>query len=247
LQITFDTATVTPREAVALIALLDTVSPGALLAAYDAAWEDDAEGTATTPAHVGMPRAPVDEVTAAFGPADSLSPPPPPEPVQTAGGPVDADGLPWDARIHATTADGGGSLTADGRWRKKRGVADALVQSVTLELRAALPASPICEADEVPPPPVAVPMPPAQTSESAPPVPAASPALPVSTAPVQPPIVLFQGLMRKVTPLQNSGKLSVIEISGICQSVGVKALGDLLTKPDLIPVVEAQIDALAAV
>ena len=39
MQITFDTATVTPREAVALISLLDEVSPGALLAAYDATYE----------------------------------------------------------------------------------------------------------------------------------------------------------------------------------------------------------------
>ena len=170
-----------------------------------------------------MPPAPVDDVTAAFGPA---------APVPSEGGPVDADGLPWDDRIHAKTADGGGTLTADGRWRKKRGVADALVQVVTAELKGEIP--PAEGGDVVPPPP---PVTVATVPDPAPSI--------ASAAPV-PPIQLFQALMKKVTPLQNAGRLSVVEISGICQSVGVKALGDLLAKPDLIPVVEAQIDALAA-
>ncbi len=232
MQITFDTATATPREVAALVALLTSVcaapfadaSPARLVA-------DDPELTQKLQAAVVPPApAPVDDVTAAFGPADS------PEPVQTAGGPVDADGLPWDVRIHATTADGGGSLTADGRWRKKRGVADALVQSVTAELRAALPASPICEADIAPPP---------ASEPAAPPPPPEPPPAPAPAA-VQPPIVLFQALMKKVTPLQNAGKLTVLDITGMCETVGVKKLGDLLQRPDLIPVVEAQVDAIAA-
>jgi len=229
LQITFDTATVTPREAVALIALLDTVSPGALLAAYDAAWEDDTEEKVTAPSQVGMSgrTAPVDDVTAAFGPAAPLTPPPPCEPVQAEGGPVDADGLPWDDRIHAKTADGGGSLTADGRWRKKRGVADALVQVVTAELKG-----------DIPPPPVDVPAPPVTVATAPDPAPSISSAVP--------PIQLFQRLMGKITPAQNAGKLTVVDIAGMCEAVGVKMLGDLIQRPDLLEIVEAQVDAKLA-
>ncbi len=222
MQITFDTATITPREITGLVALLTGVCPAPFADAsparlVDVTLQDGPELAQKLQAAVVPPApAPVDEVTAAFGPAD------PAPPVQSAGGPVDADGLPWDARIHATTAEGVGSLTADGRWRKKRGVADALVQTVTAELRAALPAPP-----PAPPPP---PEPP----------PAPAPAA------VQPPIVLFQALMKKVTPLQNAGKLTVLDITGMCETVGVKKLGDLLQRPDLIPVVEAQVDAIAA-
>jgi len=235
LQITFDTATATPREVAALVALLTSVcaapfadaSPARLVA-------DDSEATQKLQAAVVPPApAPVDDVTAAFGPAD------PPEPVQSAGGPVDADGLPWDVRIHATTADGGGSRTADGRWRKKRGVADALVQTVTAELRAALPASPICAADTVDISDICA----AEGGDVV--VPPEPPPAPAPAA-VHPPIVLFQALMKKVTPLQNAGKLTVLDITGMCETVGVKKLGDLLQRPDLIPVVEAQVDAIAA-
>lgn len=50
---------------------------------------------------------------------------------------VDRDGLPWDARIHASSK----VKNADGKWRVKRGVDDALIAQVTAELRqvAAIP------------------------------------------------------------------------------------------------------------
>lgn len=68
----------------------------------------------------------------------------------------DATGLPWDARIHSTPA----SLTAKGVWRSKRGVDDALVASVTAELKGAvLPAAP-------PAPPAPAPLPTPSTTPS---------------------------------------------------------------------------------
>lgn len=45
----------------------------------------------------------------------------------------DANGLPWDDRIHSTPA----KLKADGAWRARRGVSDELVAEVTAELLAA--------------------------------------------------------------------------------------------------------------
>lgn len=71
----------------------------------------------------------------------------PAEPASTAGGnttapgaaeqapagvDVDVDGLPWDERIHASTK----TKTADGRWKKKRGVSDDVKAQVENELHA---------------------------------------------------------------------------------------------------------------
>jgi hypothetical protein len=58
---------------------------------------------------------------------------------------LDKKGLPWDARIHASSK----TINADGTWRQKRGVADALVTTVEAELRQvmALPRGDIPAAD----------------------------------------------------------------------------------------------------
>ena len=44
---------------------------------------------------------------------------------------LDKDGLPWDERIHA----GSKGFTADGIWRRKRGVEDADFDAVQVQLR----------------------------------------------------------------------------------------------------------------
>lgn len=44
----------------------------------------------------------------------------------------DKTGLPWDARIHS----GNKTINADGTWKKRKGVSDAIVDAVTAELRA---------------------------------------------------------------------------------------------------------------
>lgn len=93
----------------------------------------------------------------------------PNEPPTPAPGGVDAEGYPWDERIHASSR----ATVADGTWRKKRGVDDALVAEVRAEwdakLRSAVPAPPTeaerLQADHVstmpaevapPPPPAAI-------------------------------------------------------------------------------------------
>lgn len=53
---------------------------------------------------------------------------------------VDALGLPWDARIHATGKDGGGIMTDKSVWRKKRGLNQLIEHKVIAELRAIYPA-----------------------------------------------------------------------------------------------------------
>lgn len=56
-----------------------------------------------------------------------------------AGIELDAEGLPWDKRIHSDAAE---RKTQKGVWKKRRGVQDALVAQVEAELRAALAANP---------------------------------------------------------------------------------------------------------
>ena len=83
-------------------------------------------------------------------------------------GVVDADGLPWDPRIHSSSKQ----LVADGTWRKRRNTAKELFAEVEAELRglstvdapvdAPIPAPP-------PPPPAAV-----AFANPAPPPPAAA-------------------------------------------------------------------------
>lgn len=103
-----------------------------------------------------------------FAPADDDVAAPTPTPTPAPGG-VDAEGYPWDERIHASSR----ATVADGTWRKKRGVDEALVAEVRAEwdakLRSAVPAPPTeaerLQADHVatmpaevapPPPPAAI-------------------------------------------------------------------------------------------
>lgn len=87
-----------------------------------------------------------------------------------ATGALDADGLPWDARIHSSSK----TQTAKGVWTKRRGVDDATVTKVTAELKAAVnpvpplpgmvpPAAPATPAAPTPPTPPAPVAPPAYT------------------------------------------------------------------------------------
>jgi len=85
-------------------------------------------------------------------------------------GVVDADGLPWDPRIHSSSKQ----LVADGTWRKRRNTAKELFAEVEAELRglSAVDApvdAPIPAPPPPPPPPAAV-----AFANPAPPPPAAA-------------------------------------------------------------------------
>lgn len=88
---------------------------------------------------------------------------------------VDSKGTPWDARIHSESR----ATVADGSWRKRRGVDDAVFAGVMAELAAAQADGTYFppESDDAPPPPPAesegteVPLaPPADEQVPAPPV-----------------------------------------------------------------------------
>ena len=149
-----------------------------------------------------------------------------------AGVELDSTGLPWDARIHAATR----ATNADGSWRVKRGADKDEVASVSAHLRSLVGGAP-APVEETPvlfvtepngelvraPEPVAPPPPP--------PVPAA-----MTTA------QLFAGFMRKITPLQSSGRLTAVAVNEACAEVGIAAIRDLMVRADLIPIMEAAID-----
>lgn len=103
-------------------------------------------------------------------------------PVNASAPATDVNGLPWDERIHSASK----ATVANGSWRRRKGVADDLVQSVEAELRtrqAAQPLPPV--APVAPPPPVPMPIPPA----AAVPAPVPLPVPPVA-APIPAPVPL---------------------------------------------------------
>lgn len=148
----------------------------------------------------------------------------------TAGIDVDSAGLPWDARIHASTK----SKSEDGTWRKRRGVKDDVAASVNAELTQtmALPITPV--AASVPPPPFAI--------NAVPPVsPVIASILPVALPNGVAPIVCpssdgatFPKLMQKVTGAFSAGQITQAQILAAVQSVGLPSLPMLASRPDLI-------------
>lgn len=77
---------------------------------------------------------------------------------------VDKNNLPWDARIHAGTK----ALNADGTWKKRRGVDDATIASVTAELQGTptpQPETPVPAPTPVPETPAPVPVPAAEVKQ----------------------------------------------------------------------------------
>ena len=194
----------------------------------------------------GLPTPPPAAVPSAPGPAATAAAPTAPvAPTSPAGGvEVDADGLPWDHRIHASGEGGKRPKNADGRWRQKRGLNDgALKKRVEDELRAAMAApgaavpatpagqpSPASSAVVPTPPPVAAPIAP-----SAPPTPPAPPAAPAADT--------FATLMARLGPPMTQGKITMEAVCALMAPFGLNAPAQLAARPDLVPMVASVIDA----
>lgn len=148
--------------------------------------------------------------TAAVAPSPTPATPAPAAPAapaQPEGVETDANGLPWDKRIHSGPADKR-PKNADGSWRKKRGVTDDEVAAVEAELKQIMaadgtPAQPAAGNETAPAAPPATPPaaevadvtnstvaspPAAPTTPPVPvaPAPTAAPAAPVPTPPAAP-------------------------------------------------------------
>jgi len=167
-----------------------------------------------------------------------------PDPIQVgATQELDSAGLPWDARIHASSR----AKIADGTWRMKRGVDDATVAAVTAELKGAALVEkeidakvyigdasgiynlgeeviPGVNADpDVIPPKGCHPDPVGQLFAPPPPPPPADTAL------------TFPTLLQRVT----AAKIAPETVLQAVQAQGLPSLPMLATRPDLLPAVAA--------
>jgi len=146
------------------------------------------------------------------------APAPPPPPV--AGAEVDKHGLPWDARIHASSK----VKVADGAWRVRKNLDGATKAAVEAELRQlmALNTAAAPQAPSAPTAPGIVP-----------------PAPPVEANPLG-------ALMFRLGPHFASGKLTYAQCDEVVKRHGVQNLTQLVLTPNLVPQVEADLMALVA-
>ncbi len=249
LQVNFNTGELTFAEAVGLARLLDSVAPGALQEASnteigtvtvrltaDTSDLTDAVAQFTPPAGPEVFTAPLADGAPSAAPVvPAVSPAPTIAPASH-----DSAGLPWDARIHASSR----TTVANGTWRKKKNVPDETVAAVEAELRQAM-AAPAATSALSPPPPAPVDQPVEPDVAQVPDAPAPPPA-----APAPPPAAglsgpqLFAAFMGKVSAAQAAGKVTSADVASISSGLGLASTGMLMHRPDLIPTAEAQINAL---
>lgn len=164
--------------------------------------------------------------------------PPAPTTVLPSGGPVDADGFPHDKRIHSEIP----KTNADGRWRTRRNLDNAILTAVEAELRSMgygvkTPSSPGNTVPVIPPPPPPViPAPPS-------PMVIVAPVIPSPPAPASDP---FRQLMAHVTPHTGSGgRLALDIMKPIHAEFGASGWADYVhLKRDQIPALMARIELL---
>lgn len=134
---------------------------------------------------------------------------------------LDVKGLPWDGRIHASSK----AKVADGSWRMKRGVDEALVATVIAELKAAVSAP----ASVLPPGSAAsLPWPFATSAADVQP-------LLVTAVPPPPPTSAYAALMSRLTHHINVGDFKPQQVTDACISLGVPSVAALAAREDLVP------------
>ncbi len=176
---------------------------------------------------------------------------PPPAPQNTgANAPppmLDAAGMPWDARIHASTR----TTTQKGIWKARKGVDAATVAQVTAEIMqrtVATPAVPFTPLNTpAAPPPAPAPTSPAGAPAAPPPPPASAPTQPPPPPGAAMPAVVndFVSLSRyathRATVLKN---LTAPQIIATCEAHGMPGLGMVSSRPDLVPAIYADLEAI---
>lgn len=224
---------------------------------YGPVVETTADVFSQAPAGNEPPPPPVAPVATESSPAQT--PPPPQEPVAQIntvpavapvannGVEVDAEGLPWDARIHGSSKL---KLKKEQTWKLKRGVDDALVEQVKNELRQAMAVPSAAthgtssNATTVAPSPEPT-IAPTPANEPPPPAPVTAPVqqqpAPTQTPPPPAPatggITTLPELMGRIT---SSGVDQAVVLQA-CQAQGLQSVALLGARPDLIPAVAAQL------
>lgn len=179
--------------------------------------------------------------TAAGPVGTSPTPTPAPAPgasVPPVGVELDAAGLPWDPRIHASGEGGAKPKNADGKWRKKRGLNDAaFVGTVEAELRATLAAgAPAAQAQPpVPPNPVHPNVQEGALTHAAPPQPPAMPQAAPTT---------FEQLMPRITSAVLGQTLPQGALLQAVTAYQLPNIPSLAQRPDLVPTIWAYLQSL---
>ena len=164
---------------------------------------------------------------------------------------LDAEGLPWDGRIHGAAKK---KLAKEGTWKLIKGVetkSPGIVEQVKAELRAAMAAT---EAAAPPPPPAATEVKylvegkqytgtelagfgwtpeqiaSAEVCEEAP-----TPEAPTATT------MTFIDIMQKIAPALAAGTITEAQVSAAANRQGLASMVLLNTRPDLIPAVNAEL------
>ncbi len=233
LDIHFNTTSMTPADALGLVALLAQLFPG--MASEEAPTAPlplrHVPNATTAAALDAAERGEVTPLESIAALSDDDGPPAADAPTH------DSDGLPWDERIHSANK----AVTADGKWRKRRNVPDTVMAQVTAELRGSAPLASVPPAP--PPSPPLAPLPPVVPAAPAPLPPPEAPAVepvapppplplpvaaPVATGGVEAPdFQAFALIMQKVTGALSAGTLVQSEVDQFVSHAGVAQLRDL--------------------
>lgn len=151
------------------------------------------------------------------------APAPAPVPPAPAGSSVelDADGLPWDSRIHS---DATVRKAATGKWKTRKNLAAGYKEQIEAELRAVMGAPTATTASVSAP----APAPAAPSARAAPTPPSAT-----AAAPAAPGAMTFADFTRYLV----SNKVDQGKVMVQVQKVGLTSIPDLAKRLDLIPAV----------
>lgn len=175
--------------------------------------------------------------------------------------PLDSQGLPWDSRIHASTK----TFIADGSWKLRRGVAPAEVETVKAQLKE-LMAVPQALVTDLHRGAATVPVPPAPTVSVGVDLAAGTDTTVITPAPVltptsvgyvpvpvpkshylidqQPATVTLTDLIGRMSAAIAAGTLTQASIAEICTKHGVSEFHLLSNRPDLLPLIDADMKAM---
>lgn len=150
---------------------------------------------------------------------------------------VDADGYPWDHRIHASTK----TKISNGTWKIKPRTDAALVDKVRAEFDRAA-AAPALTAPAIVPPAAAVEPAPTQ------PAPTANPIAPIpptaNTDKPSNPALLFTSTLSMYAQAEREGKVQAGSGDAWAKQVGLPSMASLITRPDLCGQFYDQLKAL---
>ena len=143
---------------------------------------------------------------------------------------LDADGIPWDGRIHAPSKI---KLKKTNTWKLKRGIDKDYAAQVIEELKQTMNAGkPSVPAEPSAPPPA-----PPAASNSTPPAPPAPPAAESGN-------VNFSDLVRKITGNLSEGNITNAQVNEMLRTFEIASVPMLKNRPDVWGMVDQHLDSL---